>query len=79
VDAIRALSGIETDPMKSIDKTDRSMGIMRTTFLPSTAPGVAVPSMVNMAKKLAQEEFIEISFKGAEEPAEASFTSDQLG
>jgi glyceraldehyde-3-phosphate dehydrogenase (NAD(P)) len=79
VDAIRALSGIETDPMKSIDKTDRSMGILRTTFLPATAPGISVPSMVNMAKRMAQEEFIEISFKGAEEPAEPSFTQDQLG
>jgi glyceraldehyde-3-phosphate dehydrogenase (NAD(P)) len=33
VDAIRAMTGIETDPMKSIEKTNRSMGIVKS-FLP---------------------------------------------
>ena len=37
VDAIRAMTGIETDAMKSIEKTDRSMGV-RKSFLPTAAP-----------------------------------------
>jgi glyceraldehyde-3-phosphate dehydrogenase (NAD(P)) len=35
VDAIRALTGIETDPLRSIEKTNRSMGIVKS-FLPHT-------------------------------------------
>ncbi len=35
IDAIRALTGIETDPLRSIEKTDRSMGIVKS-FLPRT-------------------------------------------
>ena len=35
IDAIRAMTGIETDPMKSIEKTDRSLGIVKC-FLPQT-------------------------------------------
>jgi glyceraldehyde-3-phosphate dehydrogenase (NAD(P)) len=37
VDAIRALTGIEGDPLKSIEKTNRTMGILKT-FLPRTMP-----------------------------------------
>ena len=36
IDAIRALTGIETDGARSIEKTDRAMGIMKD-FLPLTA------------------------------------------
>jgi glyceraldehyde-3-phosphate dehydrogenase (NAD(P)) len=35
IDAIRALSGIERDGTRSIEKTDRSLGIVRE-FLPSS-------------------------------------------
>ena len=38
IDAIRALTGIETDPIRSIQKTDASMGIVKC-FLPCTTPG----------------------------------------
>jgi glyceraldehyde-3-phosphate dehydrogenase (NAD(P)) len=37
IDAIRAMTGIETDAMKSIEKTNRSMGIVKC-FLPQTMP-----------------------------------------
>ena len=37
IDAIRAVTGIETDGMKSIEKTDRSMGI-RKSFLATASP-----------------------------------------
>ncbi len=37
IDAIRAITGLETDAAKSIEKTDRSLGIVKT-FLPCTMP-----------------------------------------
>ena len=33
IDAIRALTGIETDPVRSLEKTDRSLGLGRRFFL----------------------------------------------
>jgi glyceraldehyde-3-phosphate dehydrogenase (NAD(P)) len=35
IDAIRAMTGIESDAMKSIEKTNRTMGITKC-FLPQT-------------------------------------------
>ena len=40
VDAIRAMTGIETDGKKSMEKTDRSMGISKS-FLPGKVPELA--------------------------------------
>ena len=40
IDAVRAMTGIETDGMRSIEKTDRAMGIVKC-FLPCTMPGEA--------------------------------------
>jgi glyceraldehyde-3-phosphate dehydrogenase (NAD(P)) len=37
IDAIRAVTGIETDALKSMDKTDRTLGI-RKSFFPSKSP-----------------------------------------
>jgi glyceraldehyde-3-phosphate dehydrogenase (NAD(P)) len=37
IDAIRAMTGIETNAMRSIDKTNRAMGIVKC-FLPRTMP-----------------------------------------
>jgi glyceraldehyde-3-phosphate dehydrogenase (NAD(P)) len=37
IDCIRALTGIETDPLRSIAKTDRALGV-RKVFLPGPAP-----------------------------------------
>jgi glyceraldehyde-3-phosphate dehydrogenase (NAD(P)+) (phosphorylating) len=37
IDAIRAVTGIETDALRSMDKTDRTLGI-RKSFFPSKAP-----------------------------------------
>jgi glyceraldehyde-3-phosphate dehydrogenase (NAD(P)) len=55
VDAIRALTGIETDGAKSIEKTNRSLGIVKS-FLPKTIP-----------LKATQQHFLEEGFKGSEE------------
>ena len=40
IDAIRAVTGIETDGARSIEKTDRALGIVKN-FLPCTTPGEA--------------------------------------
>jgi len=77
VDAIRALMGIEQDGAKSIQKTDKSMGIVKS-FLPKTIPEDAVHVAMGAALRKAGEEFMEEGFKGAEEPAEPVPTSSQL-
>ena len=41
IDAIRAMTGLETDAMKSIEKTDRSMGI-RKCLLPTRSPALSM-------------------------------------
>jgi glyceraldehyde-3-phosphate dehydrogenase (NAD(P)) len=67
IDAIRALTGIETDWKKSVDKTNRSMGIVKS-FLPHSIKEEAVHA--EMAKRLeeTQYEFTNIGLKGSEEP-----------
>lgn len=67
IDAIRALTGIETDWEKSVDKTNRSMGIVKS-FLPHTIKEGAVHA--EMAKRLEETryEFTNIGLKGSEEP-----------
>jgi hypothetical protein len=69
VDAIRAMTGIETDAMKSIEKTNRSLGIVKS-FLPKTVPEAAVHAAMGQVLRAAEVEFMEEGFKGAEEPAE---------
>ncbi|MCW4054616.1 MAG: type II glyceraldehyde-3-phosphate dehydrogenase [Candidatus Bathyarchaeota archaeon] len=76
IDAIRALIGKETDGAKSIEKTNRSMGILKS-FLPKTIMEEAVHK--EMAKELeaAQQHFTEEGFKGAEEPTEIKVKPSQ--
>lgn len=76
IDCIRALTGIETDGMKSIQKTNASMGIVKS-FLPGTIPQEAVHAAMGKALEEAQREFMEEGFKGAEEPAEPVPTGAQ--
>ncbi len=76
VDCIRALTGIETDAMRSIEKTNKAMGIVKS-FLPKTVPEEAVHAVMGKALEAAQQEFMEEGFKGAEEPAEAVRTAAQ--
>ncbi len=40
IDAIRSITGIETDALKSMDKTDRTLGI-RKSFFPVAAPALS--------------------------------------
>lgn len=67
IDAIRAMTGLETDAMRSITKTNRSMGIVKS-FLPGTVPEKKIHG--EMAKRLeaTKYEFLNIGFKGSEEP-----------
>ena len=69
IDAIRALTGIEKDARASIEKTNRSMGIVKS-FLPKTIPEEVVHAKMGEALKTAQREFLQEGFKGAEEPVE---------
>lgn len=76
IDALRAMSGIETDGRRSVEKTDRSMGIVKS-FLPRTIPEAAVHAAMGEAVRAAQREFMEEGFKGREEPADAVPTEAQ--
>lgn len=67
IDAIRALTGLESDGAKSIQKTDKSMGVVKT-FLPKTIPEAAVHAAIGEALKAEQAEFRDEGYKGAEEP-----------
>ncbi len=78
VDAIRALTGIEKDGMRSIEKTNRSLGIVKS-FLPRTVPEEAVHAAMGKALSAAEAEFMEEGFKGSEEPAEPTRTPEQVG
>ncbi|MCL5962150.1 MAG: type II glyceraldehyde-3-phosphate dehydrogenase [Chloroflexi bacterium] len=76
IDAIRAMTGIERDATKSIEKTNKSLGIVKT-FLPRTTPEAAVHAAMAVALRAAQKQFMEEGFKGAEEPAEPVPTAAQ--
>jgi len=66
IDCIRCLTEIEQDPMRSIRKTDLSLGITKN-FMPQTVrlPGLeAVPEAVRQAEC----QYLREGYKGAEEP-----------
>lgn len=66
VDCIRALTELERDPMRSIRKTDMSLGITKN-FLPKT---VQIPEMAPPPELVreAEREYVAEGYKGAEEP-----------
>lgn len=82
IDCIRALTGLEADGAASIEKTNAAMGITKT-FLPATAspiPHLAGPRVEHPgieAVRATHAEFMEIGFKGAEEPVEPVPSADQ--
>ncbi len=78
VDAIRALSGIETDGTRSIEKTNRSMGIVKN-FFPRTIPEEAIHAEIGKALAAAEREFLSEGFKGSEEPTRPVPTPAQTG
>jgi glyceraldehyde-3-phosphate dehydrogenase (NAD(P)) len=66
IDCIRALTGIESDPTVSIQKTNESIGIAKN-FLPTTVREEA-PETLAQAMGAMRSRFMEEGFKGAEEP-----------
>lgn len=78
IDAIRALCGIETDGARSIEKTNRSMGIVKN-FFPRTIPAESVYAEMGRALPIAEREFLSEGFKGSEEPTRPVPTPAQSG
>ena len=78
IDAIRAMVGIERDGSKSIAKTDKSLGIVKT-LLPRTTPEAAIHAAMGVALRAARKQFMEEGFRGAEEPTEPTPTKSQVG
>lgn len=67
IDAIRALTGIEIDGSKSISKTNRAMGIVKS-FLPKTIPEAETHAAIGEDLKTERADFLDEGYKGAEEP-----------
>lgn len=84
IDCIRALTGLETEGMRSIEKTNAALGITKT-FLPATTrpiahmvgAGVAHPAIE--AVRATHAEFMSVGFQGVEEPTEPAPTPAQQG
>ncbi len=66
VDCVRALTGTDADGARSIDKTDRALGVTKS-FLPR---GVGEPAPNTLAGALGsvRAQYMEEGFKGSEEP-----------
>ena len=69
IDAIRALTGIETNWQKSVAKTNETLGVVKT-FLPKTVPEGAVHAAMAKRLEATRYEFRAVGFAGAEEPDE---------
>jgi glyceraldehyde-3-phosphate dehydrogenase (NAD(P)) len=74
IDCIRALTGLETESARSIEKTDRALGVARA-FLPSTTRPIehvtgAGVEHADLEPLPAQAAFRRVGFKGHEEPVE---------
>jgi glyceraldehyde-3-phosphate dehydrogenase (NAD(P)) len=81
IDCIRALTGIERDGAASIAKTDAALGVAKA-FLPRTTRPVAHVAGANIEhlpieRVRERRAFMEVGFKGAEEPADAEPTPEQ--
>ena len=83
IDCIRALTGIETDGARSIEKTDRALGIT-TTFLPATARPIAhvvdadAPRVASESVRAPRGESVAVGFTSAEEPVDPEPGQRQL-
>lgn len=82
VDCVRALTGLETDGARSIEKTNAALGIAKS-FLPATTRpiehvvGGDVQHPAIEAVRAGHAEFMAVGFKGCEEPVEAVPTAAQ--
>ncbi len=73
IDCIRALTGLETDPARSIQKTNEAMGIVKS-FLPTSWKEADRQATLKEAISSMRSRFMEEGFKGSEEPTEAEPT-----
>ena len=76
IDCIRALTGIERDPVASIRKTDAALGITKSFLSRTSRPIQHVASAdVNHPEiefvRVGRSDFRELSFKGSEEPTDS--------
>lgn len=82
IDCIRALTGIETDAARSMAMTDSALGVMKA-FLPATTQPIAhrfgpdVPHPALDGISAARAQFMDVGFKGSEEPTEPVPTREQ--
>lgn len=67
IDAIRALTGIERDPLKSIEKTNSSLGIQKS-FLPKSLDEELIHKKMGARLDSSYGAEDESGFKGSEEP-----------
>jgi glyceraldehyde-3-phosphate dehydrogenase (NAD(P)) len=74
IDAIRAMTGIETDAAKSIEKTNRSLGIVKC-FLPQTMAEETEYNALGKALELTRRRFGGRS-ENQEEPETIPMTAD---
>lgn len=70
IDAIRAITAVEHDGSRSIEKTDSALGI-RKTFLPATGNEGAIHAQMEGTLRHEQEKHLRAGFTGAEEPTAA--------
>ncbi len=83
VDCIRALTGLESDGARSIEKTNAALGITKS-YLPATTlaiPHVVGPDASHPAAatvRATHVQFKAVGFKGSEEPTDAPTTGVQL-
>jgi glyceraldehyde-3-phosphate dehydrogenase (NAD(P)) len=68
IDCIRSLTGIERSAEASIEKTDNSLGIVKS-FLPRTMPEEAEHAAMAESLEAEEKRFRAEGFKGSEEPA----------
>ena len=76
IDAIRALAGSEADGQASIEKTDRTLGILKS-YLPGTIPEAAIHAEMGEALRDEEWQYVDEGYKGSEEPTTSEFTEAQ--
>lgn len=67
VDAIRALTGLERDAVRSIEKTNAALGVVKS-FLPATVHEAAVHAEMGDELQRERQHYVDEGFKGSEEP-----------
>lgn len=82
IDCIRTLTGIETDATRSMAKTDSTLGVTKAFLSATTQPiahqlGPNVPHPAVNGVSAARAEFMDVGFKGSEEPTEPVPTRKQ--